>query len=79
MSDPIDDLILRAKNRNGLPSHAERRRIRTAAGVSQRDMGKAIGVSGTAIHNWEKSSNPQQPEHLERYKRALDGLRRLAP
>jgi transcriptional regulator with XRE-family HTH domain len=77
MPDAIDDLIRRAKNRNGLPPYAERRQIRTNARVSMRDLGDAVGVSHVAIAHWEAGQNPRKPEHLERYKRALDGLRKI--
>ena len=68
-SDGIDELLERVRSRRRLPDAAERRRIRVAAGVSQRELASALGVSWTAVQRWEQGSRPRT--HLEEYVAAL--------
>ena len=78
MSDPIDELIANARSRKrGLPTRAERKAIRTNARVGLRELGAAVGVSAMAIYRWETDNDPRQLQHLERYRRALDGLAKI--
>jgi len=55
----VDALLERVRARRKLPPPAERRRIREAAGVSQREMAKALGTSWTSIQRWENGSRPR--------------------
>ena len=48
-----------------------------AAGVSQRELACALGVSWTAIQRWEQGSRPRT--HLEQYATALARLLEAAP
>jgi DNA-binding transcriptional regulator YiaG len=73
----VDELLERVRSRRTLPSAGERRRIREAAGVSQRELARALGVSWTAVHRWEGGARPRT--HLAEYSRALNELRELAP
>jgi transcriptional regulator with XRE-family HTH domain len=62
-----------------LPVHAERRRIRTAAGWSQARLACHLGVAQRNIGNWEKSGAPKPtPIHRALYRTALRELERLA-
>ncbi len=55
----VDTLIDRVRTRNTLPPPAERVRIRKAAGVSQRELAAALGVSWTAVQRWETGATPR--------------------
>ena len=74
----VDALLANTRSRRRLPPADERRHIREAAGVSQRQLARALGVSWTAIQRWEGGARPRRPEHVTEYRRALDGLRSLA-
>ena len=73
----LDELLERVRSRRRLPDAAERRRIRVAAGVSQRELASALGVSWTAIQRWEQGSRPRT--HLEQYATALARLLEVTP
>ena len=74
----VDDLLTRVRSRRQLPPAAERRRIREAAGVSQRELARALGVSWTAVQRWEAGARPRDSSHLDEYRRALHELSHLA-
>lgn len=57
-----------------LPSPAQRRALREAAGLSQREFASAIGVSQASIALWESGRRAPRATHLERY---VAGLRAL--
>ena len=61
-----------------LPPPAERRRIRLESGASLRLMGDELGVSQTAVHNWEKGIDNPSPANAARYRRLLDQLAEVA-
>jgi DNA-binding transcriptional regulator YiaG len=70
------ELLERVRSRRGLPSPAERRRIREQAGVSLRELGMAIGVSHVAITRWEAGAQPASAAHAKAYGRLLEELKR---
>ena len=72
----LDELLERVRFRRRLPDAAERRRIRVAAGVSQRELASALGVSWTAVQRWEQGARPRT--HLEEYAAALSLLEEAA-
>jgi DNA-binding transcriptional regulator YiaG len=72
----IDELLEQVRSRRELPRPDERRRIRTAAELSLRDVAAALGVSHTAVAKWEKGSKPR--ERRLAYARLLDELKRIA-
>ena len=72
----VDELLERVRSRRTLPPAAERRRIREAAGVAQRELARALGVSWTAIQRWESGAMPRS--HVDDYAGALRGLRELS-
>jgi transcriptional regulator with XRE-family HTH domain len=53
----------------------ERKRIRTDAGISTRDLGSAVGVSFTAIANWENGGGARHKRN--EFKRYMDLLRAI--
>ncbi len=71
----VEDLLEEVRSRRRLPPAAERRRIREAAGVSQRQLARALNVSWTAVHRWESGSQPRA--HVDEYARLLRELREL--
>ena len=71
----IDVLLERLRARRSLPPAAERRRSREEAGVSQREMAKALGTSWTSVQRWEEGARPRK--HESAYAQVLDELRRL--
>lgn len=75
--EDVDELLARVRARRSLPPAAERRRIREAAGVSQRELARALGVSWTAVYRWEQGSRPRT--HAAEYGRVLAELKTLAP
>jgi DNA-binding XRE family transcriptional regulator len=74
----LDGLLENVRSRRQLPPSDERRRIRVEAGVSQRELARALGVSWTAVQRWEAGARPRRRDHVIEYRRALDGLRLLA-
>ena len=72
MSVTVDALIEQVRSRRELPRPDERRRIRMAAGVSQRELARALGVSWTAIQRWEAGATPRS--HVAEYAEALERL-----
>ena len=74
----LDTLLEEVRSRRRLPPVPERQRIRKAAGVSQRALGQAIGVSWTTIDRWEDGSTPRNRRHADDYAHALAELERLA-
>ena len=71
----VDALLTRLRARRSLPTAAERRRIREDAGISRREMAKALGTSWTSVQRWEEGARPRK--HEAAYARLLDELRRL--
>jgi transcriptional regulator with XRE-family HTH domain len=57
-----------------LPSVAERKRIRAAAGVSLRQVGEALGVSAETVWSWENDQWGPSKENAPRYRKLLDEL-----
>ena len=72
----VDELLERVRSRRTLPAPAERRRIREAAGVSIREVARALGASHTAVASWEAGATPR--EHRAAFAGLLEELRRVA-
>ncbi len=77
-AESVDGLLERVQARRELPKPSDRRLIREAAGVSQRELARALGVSWTAVQRWEAGSRPRHRSHVIEYRKALEGLRQLA-
>lgn len=74
MSDELEELRSLIEARRSLPPAEKLREIREAAGVSQRTLARAIGVTPQSVANWESGTHRPRPEQLERL---LAGLRIL--
>lgn len=61
-----------------LPSPAERRRLRTAAGLTIAAVAAASGVTPPAVSMWEKGTRQPTGAALEAYVRVLGVLREEA-
>jgi len=77
LSSGVDALLEQARSRRNLPLPADRRRIREAAGLSLRAVAAALGVSHTAVANWEAGGTPREQERGS-YGRLLEELDRMA-
>jgi transcriptional regulator with XRE-family HTH domain len=51
-----------------------RRQLREQSGLSQRDLGVALGVSREAIARWEAGERHPRPANLRRYVELLGRL-----
>ena len=62
-----------------LPLPAERQEIRKAAGVTQRELARALGTSWTNVQRWEQGSRPRRHEDEIAYASLLAEMQRAAP
>lgn len=65
----------RMQIRRDLPTPADRRALRVAAGLTTAELGTAVGVSKQAITSWENGTRTPRGICLERYVDALRALR----
>ncbi len=68
------DLIARVRDSH-LPTPVQRRRIRTAAGVTLREMATALDVTPMTVLRWERGEVRPAHRHAAAYRSLLDGLR----
>jgi len=71
MTDTLTELV---RLRRQLPAPPMRRAIRQAAGISEATLAKSIGVSRSAISQWEAGSRFPHGENLRKYVAALAEL-----
>lgn len=50
----------------------EVRSARQAAGISQAELGRRLGVSAVAVHRWEKGTRTPSADTVRRIRRALE-------
>jgi len=72
-SDPVADL-LRTVEQARLPPTEQRSAIRTAAGVTLREMAAALQVSHTTAHAWEQGRSSPRLAHAIAYRKLLEAL-----
>jgi transcriptional regulator with XRE-family HTH domain len=61
-----------------LPPPTQRRAIRTAVGVTLREVAAELGVGQLAVSQWERGVREPRPEHAIAYRRLLETLQELA-
>ncbi|MFF7651103.1 telomere-associated protein Tap [Streptomyces sp. NPDC007983] len=74
--DAIDALIA---GQSPLPPPAERERLRTAHGLSQEQVAKALKVRRATVVNWESGKTEPRPPQREAYAHFLSELAKLYP
>jgi transcriptional regulator with XRE-family HTH domain len=75
----LEELTNRVRIRRELPPPSARRLLRTAAGVSLRDVGQVVGVSHEAVRMWESGERTPRGRNLERYADVLRAFRDVLP
>lgn len=73
------DALLEQVPTDDLPPPAERKRLREAAGLSQTQIGAALGTRREAVGNWEASRTQPRPPQRGAYTRLLEGLAARLP
>ncbi|RSN98507.1 transcriptional regulator, partial [Streptomyces sp. WAC 05379] len=68
------DALLEQAAADTLPSPAERKRLREAAGLSQDQVAKALAVRRETVTGWETGRTEPRPPKRAAYVRLLDGL-----
>ncbi|WP_031506963.1 telomere-associated protein Tap [Streptomyces megasporus] len=66
----VDALLARPKE---LPPPAERKRLRTAAGVTRSELAEVFGVRRETVAGWEAGRSDPRPPKREAYARLLEG------
>jgi transcriptional regulator with XRE-family HTH domain len=73
------DALLEQVPSDALPSPAERRRLREAAGLSQTQIATALGTRREAVGSWEAGQREPRPPQRAAYARLLEGLAQRFP
>ena len=63
----MGDLVERVGRSRVLPSAGERRRLRTALGIQQREVAEEVGVSVQSVWAWEQGRSEPTGRNRERY------------
>lgn len=72
----LDEALVRARRRRTLPTPEMRRLLRERAGLTQRDLGQVLQVSGVAVCRWESGVRTPRGALLDRYLEVLNKLAR---
>ncbi|MFF1593154.1 MULTISPECIES: helix-turn-helix transcriptional regulator [unclassified Streptomyces] len=70
MMEAVDQLLAGAAD---LPSPATRARLRKAAGLTQEQVGEALGVTWLAVLRWEKGQSEPRAARRKAYVKLLNG------
>ena len=73
MKDSIDALLERVRERR-LPPPSMRRRLRRGAGLAQRELAAAVGVTRLTLWRWEVGQSQPRGARRERYAQVLAQL-----
>ena len=72
-----EELVQRVQLARSLPDPKMRRAIREAAGATQLEVAKAVGVCRATIAHYERGAKTPRGEHLVRYVDVLRALREV--
>ena len=72
------ELLERVRAANRLPVPRERRRIREAAGVTQRELAAVLGVGVMALNRWERGITRPRGRHAATYSALLEEFEKAA-
>ncbi|MGK5532482.1 helix-turn-helix transcriptional regulator, partial [Streptomyces sp. URMC 129] len=75
----VDALVEQVAARHELPPPHERKRLRTAAGLTQREVADRLGVTLATVAAWEAGRTSPRPPQRAAYARLLDRLAGLFP
>ncbi len=70
----LDDVLALGRIRRRLPEPAVRRLLRERARLSQREVGRALGVDAPTVSRWESGHRTPSGSLLEGYVALLDRL-----
>lgn len=76
--DPIEVMLQRISLRRSLPGPDERRQIRVAAGVTQREVALAVGRTASEVSRWESGDRSPSGAALVAYQGVLLRLKEEA-
>lgn len=71
----LSELRADVELRHSLPAPAERRTIRKRAGATLEDIARIVGVTPTAVYDWETKDVRLRKDHLRRYSEVLAMLK----
>lgn len=74
---PAEQVLARVRIHQGLPTPAERRRLREAANLTKTEIAKAVGATRQAVTSWEAGTRTPR-KYLERYVEVLNALKGVA-
>ncbi len=74
MHEVLADRLARTRRRRRLPEPTMRRYLRERAGLTQDDIGAALGVSRVAVTRWELGQRTPRGNLLDRYIELLDAI-----
>jgi len=75
---PAEQVLARVRIHQGLPTPAERRRLREAANLTKTEIAEAVGATRQAVTFWEAGTRTPRGKYLERYVEALTALKGIA-
>jgi DNA-binding transcriptional regulator YiaG len=70
----LDELLGQIRVRRALPEPAVRRELREAAGLTQREVGRVIGVDEATVSRWESGARAPRGLRRESYAALLKRL-----
>jgi transcriptional regulator with XRE-family HTH domain len=71
--DTLEELLLLAEARDAARS-GRARRIRELSGLTQQELGTAVGVDGSTVHRWEHGTRRPSGAAALKYAKALRTL-----
>jgi DNA-binding transcriptional regulator YiaG len=76
--DVLEKAIEKARERKKFPKPAQRRLMREEAGLTLKDMARALRVTQAAVSRWESGDREPSGRLREKYLKVLERLRHEA-